>query len=205
MAVTCVAGKRKRVWVCLSGWWCGAREPVTSISPFVCCCLVTQPCPALCDSMDCSLPVSAAYGISQARMPEWVAISNSRASSWSGDQTCVSRKSPALQADSLPLSPWGSPSHPLLFFKELPTSSTSWLQLISHWSSITVRQLDSLGKTMILHINIPAPCLLVSSFNWATWLSLPSQLLFFHSNSFILFFKIYFILTLQYCIGFAIY
>ena len=114
----------------------------------------------------------------------WVAISNSKASSWSRGQTCVSCKSPALKADSLLLRPWGSPNHPLLFFKELPTSSTSWLQLTSHWPSITVRKLDSLGKTMILQSDTPAPYLLVPIFNWATWLSLPSQLLFFHSNSF---------------------
>ena len=40
--------------------------------------------------MDCSLPVSSAHGISQARILEWVAISFSRAFSRPRDQTPVS-------------------------------------------------------------------------------------------------------------------
>ena len=36
---------------------------------------VTQLCPTLCDSMDCSLPGSSVHGILQARALEWVAIS----------------------------------------------------------------------------------------------------------------------------------
>ena len=42
--------------------------------------LVIQSCPTLCDSMDCSLPVSSVLGIFQARIMEWVAISFSRRS-----------------------------------------------------------------------------------------------------------------------------
>ena len=37
--------------------------------------LVIQSCLTLCDSMDCSLPVSSAQGISQARTLERVAVS----------------------------------------------------------------------------------------------------------------------------------
>ena len=44
-----------------------------------------------CDPMDCSLPGSSVHGIFQARILEWVAMSSSRASSWSRDQTWVSR------------------------------------------------------------------------------------------------------------------
>ena len=44
-----------------------------------------QLCPALCDPMDCSLPGSSVYGIFQARVLEWVAISFSRGSSRPGD------------------------------------------------------------------------------------------------------------------------
>ena len=40
--------------------------------------------------MDCSLPDSSVYRISQARILEWVAISFSRGASWLGDQTCIS-------------------------------------------------------------------------------------------------------------------
>ena len=43
---------------------------------------VTQSCPTLCDPMDCSLTGSCIYGIFQARVLEWVAISSSRGSSW---------------------------------------------------------------------------------------------------------------------------
>ena len=44
--------------------------------------IVTQLCPTLCNSMDCSLPSSSVHGILQARILEWVAISISRGSSW---------------------------------------------------------------------------------------------------------------------------
>ena len=43
----------------------------------------------LCDSMDCSPPGSSVHGIFQARVLEWVAISFSRGSSWTKDQTQI--------------------------------------------------------------------------------------------------------------------
>ena len=52
--------------------------------------LVTQSCPTLCDSVDCSPPGSSACGILQARILEWVAISFSRGSSQLKDRTQVS-------------------------------------------------------------------------------------------------------------------
>ena len=39
---------------------------------------VAQSCPTLCDSMDCRLPGFSVYGIFQAKILEWVAISYSR-------------------------------------------------------------------------------------------------------------------------------
>ena len=65
-----------------------------------------QFCLTLCDSMDYS-PGSSVHGILQARTQEWVALP-------SGDLPNpgikpTSSVSPALQADSLPLSHWGSP------------------------------------------------------------------------------------------------
>ena len=51
---------------------------------------VAQLCLTLCSTMDCSPPGSSVYGISQARILEWVAISFSRESSWPRDQTQVS-------------------------------------------------------------------------------------------------------------------
>ena len=53
-------------------------------------CSVTQSCPALCDSMNCSLPGSSVHGILQARILEWVAIPFSRGSSWPRNWTQVS-------------------------------------------------------------------------------------------------------------------
>ena len=66
-------------------------------------CLVAQLCPILCDSIDCSLTGSSVYGILQARILEWAAISFSRGSSRPRNGTGVSWKSLALQApgDSL--------------------------------------------------------------------------------------------------------
>ena len=52
--------------------------------------LVTQSCLTLRNPMDCSPPGSSVHGILQARILEWVAISFSRASSPSRDQTWVS-------------------------------------------------------------------------------------------------------------------
>ena len=49
-----------------------------------------QPCPTLCDPMDCSLPGSSVPGIFQARILEWVAISYSQESSWPRDPTRIS-------------------------------------------------------------------------------------------------------------------
>ena len=64
----------------------------------MCCAKLLQSCLTLCDSMDYSLPGFSAHGILQARILERVAISFSRGSSPSRDQT----GSPALQADFLP-------------------------------------------------------------------------------------------------------
>ena len=56
--------------------------------------------------MDCSPPGPSVHGILQARTLEWVAMPASRGSPWPGTEP----GSPALQADSLPLSPHGSPT-----------------------------------------------------------------------------------------------
>ena len=63
---------------------------------------VTQSCPTLCDPMDCSLPGSSVHRILQARILERVAGSLPSA----GDlpNPGIEPRSPAWQADSLPLS-----------------------------------------------------------------------------------------------------
>ena len=54
------------------------------------CLLVTQSCPTLCHTMDCSLPGSSVHGILQARILEWVGIPFSRGSSPPRDGTHIS-------------------------------------------------------------------------------------------------------------------
>ena len=69
------------------------------------CCLVTKLCLTLCGPMDCSPPGSFVYGIFQARILEWVAISSSKGSSWPRDLFLHFLH---CQADSLPWSHLGS-------------------------------------------------------------------------------------------------
>ena len=64
------------------------------------CCSVLMSYSTLCDPMDCDTPGFSVYGIHQARILEWAAISSSRGSSWLRDQTlCLLH----WQAGSLPL------------------------------------------------------------------------------------------------------
>ena len=53
-------------------------------------CLVAIVVSNSCDPMDCSPPDSSVYGIFQARILEWVAMSSSRGSSQLRDQTHIS-------------------------------------------------------------------------------------------------------------------
>ena len=64
-----------------------------------------QFCLCLCDPMDCSPPGCSVHEILQARILEWVAIPFSRGFPDPG----IKCGSPALQANSLLLSQWGSP------------------------------------------------------------------------------------------------
>ena len=63
---------------------------------------VTQSCLTLCDPMDCIV-----HGILQARILEWVAFPFSRDLPNPG----IEPRSPALQADSLPVEPQGKPKN----------------------------------------------------------------------------------------------
>ena len=53
------------------------------------CCRLAQSCPALCDCMDCNPSGSPVYGISQARILAWIAISSPSGSSQPRDWTCI--------------------------------------------------------------------------------------------------------------------
>ena len=57
-----------------------------------CCvlCSVTQSCPTLCDSTDCSPPGFSVHGVLQARILEWVAMPSSRGSSPLRNRTRIS-------------------------------------------------------------------------------------------------------------------
>ena len=65
--------------------------------------LVAKSYLTLCDPMGCSPPGSSIHGISQARIPEWVAIPSP------GDipDAGIEPRSPVLQADFLPSEPPG--------------------------------------------------------------------------------------------------
>ena len=67
-----------------------------------------QSCLTLCNPMDCSPPGSSVCGILWERILEWVAIPYSRDSPAPQTKPMVP-VAPALQADSSPLSHWGSP------------------------------------------------------------------------------------------------
>ena len=64
-----------------------------------------QSCPTLCDPIDCSLPGSSVHVILWASVLDWVAMPSSSRESSQG----IEPGSPALQADSLPLSHQRSP------------------------------------------------------------------------------------------------
>ena len=74
----------------------------------------SQFCFTLWDALDCSPPGSFIYGIFQATILDWIAISSSSESSQLEDRTCisyVSPMSPILQVESLLLSYWVSAIH----------------------------------------------------------------------------------------------
>ena len=56
-------------------------------APSVCVCVCVPSCSTLCDPIDCSPPGSSVHWLFQARLLEWAALSSSRGSSWSRDQT----------------------------------------------------------------------------------------------------------------------
>ena len=79
---------------------------------YVCLCAKSlQLCPTLCDPMNCSLPGSSVHGILQERILEWVAMSSSRGSSQTRDQTCVSSTAGRL----FTIEPLGKPSNQITY------------------------------------------------------------------------------------------
>ena len=99
-----------------------------------------QSCPTLCHAMDCSPPDSSVHRILQARMPEWVAMSSFRGSSWARDQT------------------WGSCIAGGFFTAE-PLGSLDILCLSIKFSTCTAPRFLSLTSSLTLH-----------NIEWETWM-----------------------------------
>ena len=104
---SCIMGKGLLCqYIVLGNGYPYREKTSTSVIPLchACVCMKSlQWCMTLCDTMDCSLPVSSVHGILQARILEWVVMPSSRESS--------------RPRHSLPLSPWGSPPSPYIIFR----------------------------------------------------------------------------------------
>ena len=73
-----------------------------------------QSCPTFCDPMDCRPPGFTVYGILQARILKWVAISSCRGSSWPRDWTHIELTSSALASRFFTTESSGNPSYKIL-------------------------------------------------------------------------------------------
>ena len=99
---------------CQANWYIiGANQTLNKYTLTHTCGMCTQSLQlyvTFCNTVDSSLPGSSVHRILQARILEWVIMLSSRGSFWPRDQA-MSLRSPALQADSLPLSHQGSPTY----------------------------------------------------------------------------------------------
>ena len=97
------------------------------------------------DSMDCSPPGSSIHEIPQARIPEWVAIPFSRASSWSRDRILI------FCIDRWILYHWATREGSVFYSVseictvlrkpgQVPTPQRTRLLLLSGWDSLPQRQ-----------------------------------------------------------------
>ena len=108
-------------------------------------------CLTPCNPMDCSLPGSSVHGIFQARILEWFAISFSRGSSFSRDQTQVSSTAGRFFTD------WTTrEAHPQLGIVGFDPASSFFLEPIS--PLFTSNILDTYwlgGRIFQCHIFLP--------------------------------------------------
>ena len=91
---------------------------------------VAQSCPALCDPVYCSSPVSSVHGISQARALEWVTIPCPRGSSQPRDWTQVSCIASGL------FTAWSAPPNQVVSHDALFCSEALLLLLLSCFSCV---------------------------------------------------------------------
>ena len=120
---------------------------------------VAQSCPILCNPMDCSLSGSSVYGIFQARVLEWIAISFSRGSSRPRKWTPVSHITGRIDAfelwcwRKLLRVPWTTRRFNQFILKETsPEYSLEGLllKLKLHYFDHLMWRADSLEKTLML-------------------------------------------------------
>ena len=117
--------------------------------------LVTQSCSTLGNPIDCSLPGFSPIEFFQARIPEWVAISHSRASSQPRDKTCISCVSCIVGGFFTTVSP-GKPNTPPHFSKKTRCTGDNFLTSMWTLSSDhnrlqpeTTTELENLCKAIV--------------------------------------------------------
>ena len=116
-----------------------------------------------CDPIDYSPPGSSVHGIFQARMLKCVAISYSKRSSWSRDQTCISCISYIGRWDSWPLSvQFSSVTQSCLTLFDTMDCSTPGLPVHHNsWSLLKLMSIESLMPSN--HLIFYHPLLLLPS------------------------------------------
>ena len=113
--------------------------------------------------MDCNPPVSFVYGILQARILEWVAISSSRGSSQPGDQTHITYVSCIGSAGSLPLVhssilAWRIPrTEETQGHKELDSTETTWHMAHNHLNHLYLTYGKIYVSMLLSQIIPPSP------------------------------------------------
>ena len=132
---------------------------------------VAQLCPTLCDLMDCSLSRSSVYGIFQARVLEWIAISFSRGSSWPMDPVCIPCIScidrrilyhwATRSAKQHDISSIQSLSHLQLFMTPWTATHQASLSIINSWSLLKLMSIELVMPSN--HLILCHPLLLLPS------------------------------------------
>ena len=108
-------------------------------------CRHAQSCPILCDPMDCSPPGSTVHGIFQIRIMEWVAISSSRASSWTRDSTHISYVSCIGRWILYHWATWEAPFSHISYYRILSRVFSAILQ----FSSVQFSSVQSLSHVRL--------------------------------------------------------
>ena len=158
---------RSPAWWRISGYW---HRVLKSFTSSVTACLCVQSCPTLCHPMDYSLPGSSVWGIFQARILEWLAISFSEGSSWPWDWTrisCVScitgilspaepsEKPVTLTTDKR----WSFQKWCFVFSSSVQSLSCMWLFVApwtaAHQASLSITNSRSLLKLMSIESVMP--------------------------------------------------